>query len=313
MSTMLLLISSIVLRNGDMEAGTTVPASWENKWVGQGTVTGVRDTTEKHGGTASLSIESKADSKGQISQIVEAKGGAKVTISGWLKTAGAAKVVFAFQPFAGDWSKNEFKLLGYAQNETGWQRFSQEVTVPDWAARFGVGVLIEGEGKAWLDDVSLGGDEVGVEDQTIPPDAQEPTVPYRGYWPQYPDAWNQVFAGLKGEASRGGANVVFIGDSITQGWKDESGKSVFDRDFAPLKSINLGIGGDRTCQLLYRIENGQFDGLDPKLVVLNIGVNNLWAGDFSAEKIAEGVSAVIALIQKKLPKAKILNIGILPS
>ena len=151
------------------------------------------------------------------------------------------------------------------------------------------------------------------EDKTIPPDAQEPTTPYRGYWAQYPNAWNQVFEGLKAEAAKGGKDVVFLGDSITQGWKEDSGKAIFDRVFAPLKSINLGIGGDKTCQLLYRIDNGQLDGLDPKVVVLNIGVNNLWAGDFAPEKVAAGVEAVIKRIQKKLPKAKILNIGILPT
>ena len=108
---------------------------------------------------------------------------------------------------------------------------------------------------------------------------------------------------------------MFLGDSITQGWKEDGdkGKAVFEREFAPLKALNLGIGGDRTNQLLYRVDNGQLDGLDPSLVVLNIGVNNLWAGDLPPERIADGVTLVIARIQARLPRAKILNVGILPT
>lgn len=311
----LILAQALTLRNGDMEAGSTVPQQWENKWVGKGTLTPIRDTKEKHGGVASLQVLAGPGSQGQVSQVIEAPGGKTVTVSGWIKTAGNIKAVFAVQPFAGDWSKNEFKQVGFAQNESDWQKFSQTITLPTWAARFGICLFVDGEGKAWLDDVELSGYGVQKEDKTIPPDAQEPTTPYRGYWPQYPDAWNQTFAGLKGEASKGGKDVVFLGDSITQGWKEDGdkGKAVFERVFAPLKSINLGIGGDKTCQLLYRIDNGQLDGLDPKVVVLNIGVNNMWAGDYSAEKIASGVFTVIERIQKKLPKAKILNIGILPT
>jgi lysophospholipase L1-like esterase len=309
----LLLLQTIILRNGDMEAGTTFPLNWENKWIGQGTVTATRDSSEKHGGTASLRLDSRADSKGQYSQFIEAKPGSKFTIEGWVKTSGAVKANLAFQPFSADWTKNEFNQIGYSANESGWQKFSQTVTVPDWSTRFAIGLTVEGEGKAWLDDVKLIGDSIGVEDKTVPPEVQDPTVPYRGYWPTVPDAWNQTFDGLKTEAAKGGKDVVFIGDSITQGWTGDNGKPIFEREFGPLKPINLGIGGDKTCQLLYRIDNGQFDGLDPKVVVLNIGVNNLWAGNLDPEKVADGVSAVIARIRAKLPKAKILNIGILPA
>ena len=178
---LLLLVQAIVLRNGDMEAGTALPSSWESKWVGRGTVSAARDTEVRHGGEASLRIDSRGDSQGQISQTVDAKAGSVVTISGWVRSSGRIKAVVAFQPFAGDWSKNEFKAIGFAQGETDWRRFSERVTVPEWAARFGVGVLVEGEGKAWLDDVTLEGDGVGKEDKTVPPDVQEPTIPYRGY------------------------------------------------------------------------------------------------------------------------------------
>lgn len=305
---------TIILRNGDMEAGTAVPANWEAKWVGRGTVEIARDATEKHGGAASLRVEAKGpDSQGAASQLIEAKAGETVTVSGWIKTAGKVKAIVGFQPFSADWKQNEFKLLGYAQNDTGWTRFSASATVPAWGARFNLALLVEGDGKAWLDDVELTGANIGKEDTRIPPDAQEPTVPYRGYWPAYPQAWDQTFAWMKSEAAKGNVDVVFLGDSITQGWREDSGKGVFAREFGAMRTINLGIGGDRTNQLLYRIDHGQFDGLDPKLVVLNIGVNNFWAGDFSPEKIADGVGAVIARIQKRLPKAKILNVGILPT
>lgn len=312
MLTMILAAQAIVIRNGDMEGGTDLPTYWDGKYVESGTVTATRDTAEKHGGAASLKVAVSGPGKGQYSQMIEAKGGQTITVEGWMRSTGKVKAVLAVQPFSGDWKQNEFKVFGYRENDAAWHKFSQTITLPEWAGRFGVAILVEGDGSANLDDVTITGDSVKPAED-VPPDVQEPTKPYPGYWKDYPAAWNQVFTGMKAEAAKGGKDVVFIGDSITQGWGDGAGRAVFEREFAPLKAINLGIGGDRTNQLLYRIENGQFDGLFPKLVVLNIGVNNFWAGDLPAEKIADGVTAVIAMIRAKLPKAKILNIGILPS
>ncbi len=53
----------------------------------------------------------------------------------------------------------------------------------------------------------------------------------------------------------GAIDLVFVGDSITDGWRG-GGKAIWQKDFAPLKALNLGIGGDRTEHVLWRLQNG---------------------------------------------------------
>ena len=64
--------------------------------------------------------------------------------------------------------------------------------------------------------------------------------------------------------------VVFLGDSITEGWAS-NGKKIWDAHYAPRHAFNYGIGGDRTEHILWRIAHGEFDKVNPKLVVLKIG------------------------------------------
>ncbi len=64
--------------------------------------------------------------------------------------------------------------------------------------------------------------------------------------------------------------VVFLGDSITEGWGG-NGKSVWDKHYAPLGAYNYGIGGDTTQNVLWRIQNHELDGINPKVLVLKIG------------------------------------------
>jgi lysophospholipase L1-like esterase len=108
-------------------------------------------------------------------------------------------------------------------------------------------------------------------------------------------------------------NVIFFGDSITQGWGGE-GKEVWAQRYAPLGAVNFGIGGDSTRQVLWRIENGEIEGLSPRLIVLKIGTNNLY-GDFNAgsdEEIAAGITKIVTTLRQKLPQTKILLLGLLP-
>jgi len=105
--------------------------------------------------------------------------------------------------------------------------------------------------------------------------------------------------------------VFFLGDSITQGWMmAEYGHSIWLENFGEESALNLGFAGDKTQNLLWRIENGELDGANPELVILMIGTNN--AKDDSAEDIAEGVNAILTVIQTKLPKTKIIVHRIFP-
>jgi len=106
----------------------------------------------------------------------------------------------------------------------------------------------------------------------------------------------------------GAIQVVFTGDSITDGWRG-GGKKVWEKNFGKYNPLNLGIGGDRTEHLLWRFDHAELDGLDPKAVVVMIGTNNM--GN-TADDIVAGVTCDVKSIHEKLPKAKILLLGIFP-
>jgi len=105
-------------------------------------------------------------------------------------------------------------------------------------------------------------------------------------------------------------DLLFLGDSITAGWGWGGNGQVWDTFFKPLKAAHFGIGGDKTENLLWRTRNGELDGLHAKLVVLLIGTNN---GGDSAEDVAAGIAAILKEVHARVPAAKMLVLGILPS
>ncbi len=125
--------------------------------------------------------------------------------------------------------------------------------------------------------------------------------------PQSPDWWRELHQRYVARARQGGADVVFLGDSITQGWNENA---IWRRHYAPRRAVNFGVGGDRTQNLLWRIDHGTLDGLDPRVVVVLIGTNNLL--DDTPEEIALGIAAVVKRLRTKLPHARILLLGIFP-
>ncbi len=115
-------------------------------------------------------------------------------------------------------------------------------------------------------------------------------------------------------ARKGESDVLFMGDSITDFWRNAdgmfAGKPVQDKYFGDLKVANFGIAGDTTQGVLYRLQNGEGRGFKPRAVMLMIGTNN--TGRNSAAEIAEGVGAVVLELQKDFPEAKILLLAIFP-
>lgn len=109
-------------------------------------------------------------------------------------------------------------------------------------------------------------------------------------------------------AKKGNIDVVFLGDSITDGWRGSG--TVWKEQIEPLHAANFGIGGDRTQHVLWRIQNGELDGIEPKVVVLMIGTNN--ASSATADEIAQGVTAIVEELRHRLPRAKILLLGVFP-
>ena len=123
--------------------------------------------------------------------------------------------------------------------------------------------------------------------------------------------WVKRHEGFVEEAKKGGVDLVFIGDSITDGWRG-GGKDVWAKYYAPRHALNLGIGGDRTQHVLWRLQNGELDGIKPKLAVIMIGTNNSNGMDNTAEEIADGIKAIISTLKEKTPDTKILLLAIFP-
>lgn len=124
-------------------------------------------------------------------------------------------------------------------------------------------------------------------------------------------AWETFNAQIDANAAKGNAQVVFLGDSITYNWQTV-GPAVWQQNYASFDALNAGISGDRTQNLIWRIEHGNLGTSNPKIVVLMVGVNNLGAGD-SPQDTATGVASVVAALRDALPNSKILLLAILPA
>ena len=113
------------------------------------------------------------------------------------------------------------------------------------------------------------------------------------------------------EAENNKVDFVMIGDSITHSWSKYPG--VFEGS----NLLNLGFPGDRTQNVLWRIENGALDGISPKLVTLMIGTNNLHENKKAyppdkPEDIFAGIQAIVTEVRTRLPKSKIVVFSVFP-
>lgn len=113
------------------------------------------------------------------------------------------------------------------------------------------------------------------------------------------------------KSAMGQVDLVFLGDSITQAWED-LGQPVWQQYYGHRKALNLGFNGDRTEHVLWRLEQGELDGIQPKVVVLLIGTNNTGHRQDPAEQTAQGIERIVGVLKEKLPHTKILLLGILP-
>jgi lysophospholipase L1-like esterase len=110
--------------------------------------------------------------------------------------------------------------------------------------------------------------------------------------------------------------IVMLGDSITHFWGGEpasgrrTGADEWDRFFAGRRVVNLGYGWDRTENVLWRLNHGEFDDVSPKVVVVMIGTNNMNLN--SPDEIASGITEICALLHRKSPSTRILLLGIFP-
>ncbi len=131
--------------------------------------------------------------------------------------------------------------------------------------------------------------------------------------------WAARHAAKLAELRAGRVDLLWIGDSITQDW-ERSGppayfdfRPVWDRFYGGRHAVNLGFSGDATSHLLWRLRNGQLDGISPKGVVLLIGTNNFGRLRWSVEDTLKGHEACVAEIRRRVPAAKLLVLGLPPS
>lgn len=109
------------------------------------------------------------------------------------------------------------------------------------------------------------------------------------------------------EAVKQPARILFIGDSLTESWDEE----IWKTRIAPAKALNLGVGGEGSQHVLWRIEHGILDGPAPETVVLMIGINNFWR-EFTAGDTARGIEAIVERIHTRHPTTHIVLLGLLP-
>ena len=124
--------------------------------------------------------------------------------------------------------------------------------------------------------------------------------------------------------NKGKRPVMFLGDSITEGWRyPENGKpypgglEIWNRDFVPLGAENFGISAEKIEHVLYRITACNQLQCNPKAIVLMIGTNNLGIGarhgaPSTPEQIAEGIGNLLKIMKEKVPDSKLLLVAVTP-
>ena len=144
-----------------------------------------------------------------------------------------------------------------------------------------------------------------------------PVIPSAGFWGG--TSWLDTHEKLVNyvRANPGPCDVLLVGDSITQQWGSPLDKGVLNaawqKHFASYRTINLGIGGDKSQNVLWRLDHGGVEGLQPKVVVVMIGNNNMFfAPETGVEAAAKGVQMCVTNLRGKFPDAEIIAAKILP-
>lgn len=308
-------VLKIALNNPMMSEGEARPAAWTSDWGIEGKASVTRDTQTYHSAPASLCISSLGENvQGHVAQTFDATAGERLRVSGWLRADGGANAMLGVQSYTREWQGISLQILGNSISGMDWREVSGEVTLPPHTAHAAVQLIINGPGKAWLDDVSADGSAPGnsaepKSEAMIPPPApakaRDSSDPAEGFWPDYPMAWRQRAQEQIERSKQGNTPLVFIGDSLTEGW---SRQPRWAEHYSKMGAANYGIGGDGTPQVLWRIRQGLLDGSQPEVIVLCIGVNNIWPG-FGAADTLKGIESIVAMIRGKCPETRILLIG----
>ena len=130
-----------------------------------------------------------------------------------------------------------------------------------------------------------------------------------------PNRHAQFMKDKEAALKNGPIRLVFIGDSITDAWRGGEQNRIYKERWGKYNPLNLGISGDKTEHVLWRLEHGELDGLQQgtKLVVMMIGTNNLGNPPRATpEDTAEGIKCLVQTVRQKLPESKLLLLGVFP-
>jgi len=105
--------------------------------------------------------------------------------------------------------------------------------------------------------------------------------------------------------------LVFIGDSITEYWEG-AGRAIWQRQYAKYHALNLGFAGDRTENVLWRLEHGEIDGIAPKVAVLMIGTNNTGFRAEDPRTTADGIRRIVDEVHRRMPGTRVLLLAVFP-
>ncbi|MDA1046493.1 MAG: GDSL-type esterase/lipase family protein [Verrucomicrobia bacterium] len=166
---------------------------------------------------------------------------------------------------------------------------------------------------AWLVWLGLAAAVAGDE---APPERPRAEVATPNPWTRgNPEGWwNKRREAIMALPGRAESQIAFVGDSITDGWDSESGGlRIWEKEFVPLGAVNLGIVCDSTQHALWRIQNGEVDGMSKlKVVVVEIGVNNKGINGHSDAEVEKGIIALCDALERRAPQVRIILMGVFP-
>ena len=128
----------------------------------------------------------------------------------------------------------------------------------------------------------------------------------------------QAHADLLAKARTGRIDVYFVGDSITRRWGALDYPEFlanWRQNFHGWNAANFGWGGDKTQHILWRLQNGELDGVNPKVIVVQAGTNNVGAMPGRADRVSDivrGIEAIVGVCRQKAPAAAIVLTAIFP-
>lgn len=136
------------------------------------------------------------------------------------------------------------------------------------------------------------------------PAAVDP-VPQTKFW------WTTRHEHALARVHQGGVELLLIGDSITERW-DKEGRRIGDTYYGRRHAVNLGFSGDRTENVLWRLDHGEIERITPKLAIVMIGTNNTGVRHDPPEETAAGIRAILTTLRTRLPGTKVLLLGVFP-